>query len=210
MTSTSFPVKETLIYDTLPLAAMIESHMAHYLRPREPGLYLEGKDKPVFPPHRRYFCVEDGQMREIQIKRAADVKTDIYNDSDQLVFSAKAIKRLRDTADLPIVGMQIVEAQITSTIEQLSAWTLTKGEQGDEYWWPFITPEYHHTPAVFEKLRKMLGAVRKEVASFIGEDEWIMHFTRNIRGGIMIEKTIDYRIFAWEQEHGKAFRQRRG
>lgn len=47
--------------------------------------------------------------------------------------------------------------------------------------------------------------LRSRIAKFLGDDNWIMHFVEEVGNDFVIRKTIDYRIWSWEREHGDEY-----
>lgn len=50
-----------------------------------------------------------------------------------------------------------------------------------------------------------LNDLFKQLLEFLGTDRWIMHFTKSSNTQVSVEKTIDYRIYAWMLEHGRDY-----
>jgi len=121
--------------------------------------------------------------------------------SPNTIHKDKAALRIRTDR-----GIKIINAYIDKMLIDNSAWTRCKSKSIVDMWEEFICPEYKHTLEVYELIETLLMDMRIDIGAFIGKDKWIIHFRNSMNGDIIIEKSIDFRIHAWTQEHGWEFK----
>lgn len=66
----------------------------------------------------------------------------------------------------------------------------------------FVYPQYEGEDDILTMIEDHLLDFRTTILDFLGKDKWIMHFLKVNRGSLIIEKTVDYRIYSWMVEHG--------
>jgi len=106
----------------------------------------------------------------------------------------------------PSTGIEMLKIYIDKMLIDNSAWSRCKSENIMKLWEKFIVSEYKHTIEVYELIENLLMDLRIDISTFIGKDKWVMHFRNNSGTDIVIEKSIDYRIHSWMQEHGWEFK----
>jgi hypothetical protein len=202
---TTFDVTGTYIFDPIPLATLIENVAAPYLKNIEykVGAYLKGYDTPLITFDNSYYCKRlnsNGNYDVIPITSTDDINGEIFDRSNTLIM--RDGKFLTSTPTVPIRGIKIISAYIDMLLTKYSAWATNNNISVNDIWKEFIKQEYEYTPEVFELIEDLLYDLRSEVRSFIGNDKWIMFFQKSFRNDIIIERTIDYRIYHYCQEHG--------
>lgn len=66
----------------------------------------------------------------------------------------------------------------------------------------FVYPQYEGQDDILSMIEDHLLDFRTTLLDFLGKDKWIMHFLKISRGSLIVEKTVDYRIYSWMVEHG--------
>lgn len=104
---------------------------------------------------------------------------------------------------IPKTGIDIIVATVDSLLDWHAAWNSICAPK-HACWVKFIKPEFQDSKHISEitlKLDELLSDLFYDVEEFLGPDRWIVHFKRVTRAAIYIEKSIDYRIHQWMQEH---------
>lgn len=66
----------------------------------------------------------------------------------------------------------------------------------------FVYPQYEAEDDILSIIEDYLLDFRTTILDFLGKDKWIMFFSKISRGKLIIERTVDYRIYSWMVEHG--------
>jgi hypothetical protein len=66
----------------------------------------------------------------------------------------------------------------------------------------FVYPQYEGQDDILTMIEDHLLDFKTTILDFLGKDKWIMHFLKVSRGSLIVEKTVDYRIYSWMVEHG--------
>ncbi len=106
---------------------------------------------------------------------------------------------IKEESIYPAIGMEIVKAFVDRLLLINSGWLNVGGYLIREELNKHLLQEYQNNDEVLSLLESILFEVRIDVNQFIGKDKFIMHFMRTRRYDIVIEKTIDYRIYWYNQ-----------
>lgn len=203
---TIITVTKTLLLDPFQTADSLEVYFEACLPPVPAGFYLPGQDKPVLEEG-KYYYVKKADGTPSVIAAIEDITGPVYNQEGEEIVSQRRYKQLLQAPSTPYRGMAIIEAVINAVIKNASAWQkgdhfkclsdAVIGELDETY-------RQRHTHdqlvEISERILECLSDLRTDVRDFIGDDKWIMHFQRRwTMTNIVVEKTIDYRIYDWEQ-----------
>lgn len=170
--------KKIYLIDALPYAAEIERKFNNYLLPVGDAIYdnnIKSKDQ--------YHAM-------LSRLRGKHVCSKFTNDMEEDFFDDVNVKR----------GLAIINAYIEMLLHNKSAWV--KGKiANDEMLGRFLKREYKEDDAVMDSIFDFFHDLRQNITDFIGNDEWTMHFQSYRKSDIVIEKTIDYRVYHWHIEH---------
>ena len=111
-----------------------------------------------------------------------------------------------DKNPLPETGIDMIEALVDAVLAESSAWIRRRPMSLQDIWSRFVKPEYQESIELYEYINNLLLELRTQLKEFIGKDIWIMHFKVRNKFEILVEKTIDYRIYQWHQEHAWEFK----
>jgi hypothetical protein len=99
----------------------------------------------------------------------------------------------------PYMGMHIVKAYINYLIDAQSEWINGRVDL-QTYIQPYVLSEFQdiaNLDMILDQVILTLVQVKFELCPFLGDDRWIMHFTRWRYTDLIIEKAGDYRIHSY-------------
>jgi len=211
-------VTNAMVIDALPFATGIQRLLGPYLVEPEKGVYMRGFLKPILKHGRSYYqslpSPYDGKP---QIVPVMDVQSIVPNvpvtdkEGDQVM--PPMTEQFRDLMltpfpTVPVTGFQIVCDLVQNTLNSCNRWDLTAGsERIVDILRKHVKDEYQDVlDEKEERSHQLLGDFEHVVAEliyavrqFVGADRWIMHNYRLRGRDIIVEKTIDYRI--WHFHH---------
>lgn len=217
---TTIQVTESMLIDAVPLAESIEMQFGQYLKPVTPGFYLPNEKEPAMVPGEEYyqFIVDltvspTPQPVAVPVEKIEDIVSAVFDKDAEIVIPARRVKQVLTAPSLPFRGIEVIQAVIEDTIAVNVEW-------GRNVPSDIIVKSFHPDFADFapheiqlqiiEAINDLLIDLRRDVAQFIARAPWFMYFVREwVAGNLILERTIDYRVWAWEQEHGEEFRKQR-
>jgi hypothetical protein len=177
-----FQVTRTMLIDPVPTADSIETLYGEYLVPMSHSV------SAMEPQHMVPGSWYD-QYGRLIVREQANL---------QPVTPPKQQVRRQPNHPLPVRGIAIVNSLVDWVLSDCSIWKQSHTSCIDSFA-EFVLPEYRGNIDFLELIAGHLVDVRTEVREFVGPDRWIMHF-HTLRGrDIIVEKTIDFRIFDWER-----------
>lgn len=222
----NYQVTKQLLLDAKPVAEEIEARFGLYLLPPDCGLYLPTSLQPVMRAHEQYYQLMpvEGNLPTVEkIHVQADIKGAVYNLDAERVVPAGQVKRLSAQPQLPVRGLQVVFAAVDHTLRQHAAWAKKPVGHCGAFLAEYLKEDYHQclpedeadleflrrkgyplqrlqrNSELREQLTDALVEIREQVRQFIGQDRWVMHFHYAQGLDIVVDKTIDFRIFDWER-----------
>lgn len=211
------PIKSMYLVDTINIACALETIAPDALLPFKPGVYMAGKVDPILHADQKYHQVIDdpntGMCVELPVVSIDDILGVVLNHNNAVVINARTAKHkasyLTTHPTVPARGIRIVSDVVFSTIRAHAAWepehkfcmrTLLQSHLKEEYQ-GYLHQAYKGELDLVGLFENAVVDLRSEVRAFLGSDKWIMHAQRERGTDIIIEKSIDYRIYQWEQEH---------
>ena len=203
---------DTMVFDIITDALLLEDHFLDKLQDPEPGLYTPGELHPLFCANKQYYrgkdiTFEDGatkKMTAVSAKPITDLMTlkkdfdDIYDRSLSLVCSKKRLssiaKFLTPKPTVPAVAMKLAIGAISKKLSQRTKNTVTA--PGSYNLTTLIRPELLNQ---FDQDDELIAFpyLMDKVDRFIGNDTWNI-YTVDVKGTLVIvTKGIDYRIFCY-------------
>ena len=115
-------------------------------------------------------------------------------------YSNVIIKKTEEFENkFPHVGLEIIKTYVNLLLTHKSGWLKFGSCDPRDSICNYILPEFRNDDAVYDIIASILVEVRNDVNDFIGKDDFVMHFVRMRRTDVVIEKTIDFRIFDWNR-----------
>jgi len=198
-------VTKTLMLDIAALSQSLEAGIGEYLRPEQAGWYLPYELEPVLKEGRAYYVTEVARgLVKLDIGTAPLPKVDIYDKHADIVVRAEQIKALQPRAHPHSARViDLLKAYANQLLDSHIAWGDRRVERHiDDVIRPFVYPQYEENDEILSMIGDHLLDFRTNIIDFLGKDKWIMHFLKVARGSLVIEKTVDYRIYSWMIEHG--------
>lgn len=122
-------------------------------------------------------------------------------EKSELKYNNVVIKPMSKNVDTtyPAVGMEIIKTYINALLTYNSSWLKIKTYSTKDDLIKYLLPDYQNDDEVMDLLFNMLTEIRTDILQFIGNDKYVMHFMRMRNTDIVIEKTIDFRIYWYNQ-----------
>ena len=205
---TSIKVTQSIIIDPSELGETIESMMGHLFKSHPSGYYLPGHRDPVLHSGRFYYTTS--AQGDTPLSAVDSVQGHIFDQDGEIVVPSRRVKQLSLQPTKPYHGIDLVTAVIEHTIDAVNAtWRKYTTSHTERSLGEVLRAQLSDLLAnpvlddvlleMVEKIIELTFDIRTALMEFAGNDRWIMHFQKPWRGSIIVEKTIDYRIYAWEQ-----------
>lgn len=154
------------------------------------------------------------------------IETTVFNDDGEPVISARHVSLLSHQPTLPVVALRLIYELLDNQLAALQAWTSYESKRGGlghqrvkrdyeilmKYMNQHTQDELHREYGdfeeetmvdLFEEMLLMLSGVIRRVVSFVGEDQWTVHFIELLQPvSVQLTKSVDYRIASWHQQNG--------
>ncbi|SAK59522.1 hypothetical protein AWB81_01857 [Caballeronia arationis] len=207
----NYPIIQTLRLDPFPIASMIEAVVGDYLVKPAPGIYAKGKFDPVMHPSGVYYQQgrnERGDIGNFVVRTIADIQrgTEVRDLDGNVVVTPGQIPMLSNDPTLPTRGMAIIERLLIDTLSIYGDQRKRSARQDDfAQVAAVIHPDYRSDPEIANQILGMASPIRGQVRDFAGENRWVIHFLHREGFGLMVEKSIDFRIADWHRMKGCAY-----
>ena len=191
-------------------AVMIENQYGDFLKPPEQGIYKAGELFPSIISTKHYFSQRIDKFNRpvlTPITNFNKVTDAVVDEAGNLIFPFTVMKNkekyLTNHPTVPSRGLLLIKLMIEKHIESICRWN-RYSTFNNKILAHFTNEGYEiynegHIDKICESLFMQLN-------NFIGLDEWHIYFVKFIGLDILIEKTIDYRVYEWTREHGDSFK----
>ena len=199
----------SLHLDIRSLAQQLERQYADFFVPAAEGIYVSDDINPVITPGRVYYT-RGATGEYVRVTDLTHVQDAVYDQDGRVIISAYRMKNkeghVSNRPILPGRGINIILGVIDHVLESIAPYVRISSAHlrvrrlilpEHQYLWDDGTLEMCCHPVI------------SEVHRFIGDDVWHRYYVRLRFNDIYLEKTIDYRIHCWEQEHGHEYASRR-
>jgi hypothetical protein len=171
------------------------------------GVYLAGgfdpimsMDNPCYPISKmgmEYFAITtiEGMLRckEVIVNNKGVVIGDVNK-------VRRIVKHMTNEPQLPVVMLKVMMGILTNYLSNLC--TRTRHNINVSKYYRYIKPEYEYL-ITEERYETVLDNLIMDIIKFVGKDTYHIYFTRLKGTSVIVEKTIDYRIFEWYQYKAK-------
>ena len=192
------------------VASNIELDCEGLLKPAPKGIYCSGKLEPALVDGKEYFY-RDSNAKSLSLKDINEVNTAIYDSNGKcvipLVYMKKRTVMVSNEPFMPYRGMQIVKDLVTNQIDRSRTFKKYPKERDavlKNHFLPNLTVEQEHDALI--KINEAYSSLEAEVYEFLANHSWNIFFVNIQNTKLILEKSLDYRAFLWEQEHGEAWR----
>lgn len=172
-----------------------------------PGVYLPGAIDPIlswvnpaYPASK--FGVSMAAITGLQGLK--ECKEPLVNSKGVTICTAaelkKAIKHMTDTPTLPVNMLKVMLAILNTHLTTMCVKTRTRISSSS--YQHLVRPEYQHL-IEDDSYVIALDQLLLDINQFIRNDTFHIYFTKLLGTSVIIEKTIDYRIYEWYQYKAK-------
>jgi hypothetical protein len=199
---------QTLFLGALSYAVLIEQNYGQFLQPVTEGIYRPGDTEPILRADRNYFTISyiNGN---VQYKPLSDFKTcldAVYDEYGKLLITEFAMIHkenfLTKEPTVPVKGLAMVELLVTNyltSISQIPGFKKNLNHKIDNLLlegYAYLNYEGH--------LENICEPLLRMITTFVGNDTWYYYFIRKTMTDLIIEKTIDYRIYEYHKREEEA------
>lgn len=191
--------KEVLVLNLLDYISELDIHYSSYFADPYPGIYIANKVEPVLLPNTVYYT-DDGirfTLEDFEIDKYTGSVTDEYGNmllSRYVMSMQKSF--LSKTPTLPVFAIKIAHIYALSVVDDATPYVRdkTKTTEAIRYLKPggYI---YVYNGMFSIALDELL----KTISEFINNDIWNIYFIKLNNTDLIIEKSIDYRIYEWHK-----------
>ncbi len=201
---------QTFFLPVFNYAFLIEKQYGELIIPPPVGIYRVGDIYPVITNNKKYYSqrvTKNNQFITTPITDLNSVTDTVLDEIGNVILPAFVMKNkeqyLRNESTVPARGFMIVELLVKKYIESLAPWS--KYSMYNSKLASHFKPEGSD---LFNngQIENLCKSLFMQVADFVGDDVWHIYFVKFIGLDLIIEKTIDYRISQWEQEHGHEYK----
>lgn len=193
--------KETLVLNLLDHVVNLDDlyRVDCYEEPRK-GIYLSGSIDPIFYADSKYFWKND-QSVNIPILNIHELLTTfrtVIDSTEKVIIRGDTLfkqrKFLQTQPDIPVMAIKAAVATIIKYLNSLCSFTHVNDISYNLY--RLVKNEYRDL-VNNDEFDVIFYDLVSKVQDFVGEDTWHIYFYK-VRGtSIIIQKTIDYRIYDW-------------
>lgn len=197
-------IESVFVIDLLHHALSLEEqpYLGALVEPEE-GLYLPGSIDPILRKRVKYYFRSD-YAKGITIKtfdNIFDRKEDILDDNGVIVISQNHLrlkkKYITEQPTIPSVAIKVAISVALKFLNGLSRYTNINISPYHLH--RFIKPEFSEL-IEREEYDHAYEELLDELSDFVGKDTWNMYFFK-IRGtNLIIEKSVDYRIYKFYEQ----------
>ena len=195
--------ESVIAFDVLHHALNLSEECLNTFEPPEEGIYIVGAIEPIISSKKTYHFRSEYEQRLaiVDFKDILKRGEDILDQEGQLVITGRNIKLRKKylslTPSIPVTAIKVGIAVVTKYLNSLNRHTRS---QGIGYRLNrFVKPEFQHW-IDNEEYEHEFEELLDEVSKFVGKDTWHIYFSRVKSTTLLIEKTIDYRIYKYYEQ----------
>lgn len=172
-----------------------------------PGVYLSSSLDPIMSPSNPCYPASKMGMTEYAITTVESMLTcseGVLNSRGTLIGDVRKIRRIvkhmTDKPQLPVVMLKVMMGVLTNYLSNLCRRTRHSINVSNYY--QYIKPDYEYL-IVEESYETIMDDLIMDIHKFVGRDVHHIYFTKLNGTSVIVEKTIDYRIYEWYQYKAK-------
>lgn len=204
-----YKTTQTFFLSIYNQASMIEREYSDFIIKPPEGIYRVGDIYPCIQNNKRYYYqrkIKNHQTITAQVVDFNTITDTVFDENGNIVLTSFVMKNkeqyLKNLPTVPAIGLIIVELLIKRFIESISPWT--KHSTYNSKITNCFTSEGVDL-FVSGQLDLICNSLYSQVNDFIGNDTWHVYFVKFVGLDLMIEKTRDFRVIQWEEDHGHEY-----
>lgn len=197
----NLPTTKRVILNTRSLAEQIEDSARPYLASYPAGFYDPTSRRPVLSFGETYYIQGAHGFTKVNISKPEDIVSNIYDINGRKLVSFEIRKFITPLPQFPIHGAAMIEELAQCVINEMCVYNgKAPAAKVEDLWNDFLSsgataPDVNLKSSIHE----LLAETSRQVREFIGDDRWVIHFCSTLSGDLLIEKSIDWRIWDWEK-----------
>lgn len=190
---------QTLMVDAVQELQYLLNNYPEVLMDNPKGVYQVGHLFPVLKEG-EYYYTRAGLKKGTPIKDLDKVNEAVFDRNGLLLINDFAMKHKRqflsNESSISKAGLHAVYCFINKKIEDNCAYS--RFRRYEEQFLMCFKPEYHHAIRQGEiDVDLMFGGLSERINSYIQNEPWTIYFVKKISTLILVEKTVDFRIYDW-------------
>lgn len=190
---------EVIIIDLLEhVIRMPEDPCLNALVEPEQGLYLVGQLDPFISIKNKLFFKSNLEKQILIPNEILNAKEPIVNEFNEVKITPSDIFTKRNyistSPSIPSVGIKLTCSIATRHLNELCVYT--KSNIGSARLDELVKPEYQYLIHTY-KYEKELSRLLDKINEFVSSDIWHIYFYKIVGTNLVIEKTVDFRIYDW-------------
>lgn len=188
-------------FSILESAVKLEQAYRDYFWDPEPGVYYINGVEPIIKKHtKETYYTPQSYQENLPITDYGAVKTDVINEYGKIIIPAYVMqnqhKFLTMSPKLPINSLKLIKCALNQYIIDSTM--------------PY---DYNPDAVLITELLNEEGILLYEegamevyyeryinaISDFVGDDLWHIYFVKLNNTSIIVEKTVDYRIWSWHK-----------
>ena len=205
------PVEALVKIDLRNSADMIETTFPDKLLPPPKGIYRVGLVNPVMIDGVSYYYHVPGETAPKLVEDINKVEDSaVYDASGKcvipLTYMRQKARFLANVPMLPYRGLHVMRAVVDNQINSFAAYHRHGIKSFADQLGAHFLPSVEINEELINMVENCCRQVRTEITLFLGSNEWSMFFTKLQGTTLLVEKSMDWRAWEWEQKHGESFR----
>jgi len=166
----------------------------------EHGIYLPGSVEPVMRLGGQYRTTKGFMITDFD--QIYSLKDPIVDQDGEIVITPDKLRKLKryitTTPQTPATAVKVAISIINNYLYNLSQYTSTP--RGPYKLERLVKDEYEHL--IHEEAYDILmDDLIMSIQSWVGKDQHFIYFTKTVGTTLVIEKTIDFRVYDWYRIH---------
>jgi hypothetical protein len=198
-----------LVVDARHYAMSVPKEIQEMVIDCDEGIYFNGATKPLllmqFGPYGTALDYRDHGMitKPLTLDEILCSRMDIVNRAGVTVISASTLVHRRTSLHTkPKCSKAMINAVIAIVLDRLySINAVVNNNKGYRYKLPLYLKIEECERDKIDKFTDSFQPVLDELLKFIGNDIWHMYFHKEMNNLLLIEKTVDFRIYDWHRIH---------
>lgn len=166
------------------------------LLPVDQGIYLQGNMKALLPSTDTYYTLLN-PTKGLTLEEVIESTLDIYTKDGTLVLSKHKLNNIRRFLHigptLPVSLINLTSAVAKSFIDERCQYSRNGSSVSPLSFFKHV----ENRDTLLGTIENSYSPLLDTVYDFIKNDTWHIYFYKNVNSTLIIEKTVDWRVYDW-------------